>query len=104
MSLSPANPVRCQGHKSSHYVRKIAVLSLTKSCTLSWLKADTKFLTLGNFSPMGDKGGEWGARVEGGMLASKSHTPYSGNLIFKKRRKEREEVKQVGSSSKISPF
>ena len=81
MPLSPVNTLRCQVHKSSHYVKKVAVLSLTESCTLSWLKPDTKFLILGNFFPTGERK----------MLALKSHTPYSSNLIFKKREKgERE--------------
>lgn len=78
MPLSPVNTVRSQRHKSSHYVRRIAVLSLTKSCALSWLKPDTKFLTLGElFSSRGKK-----------MLALNSHTPYSSNFIFYKKTKK----------------
>lgn len=78
MPLSPVNTVRCQRHKSSHYVRRIAVLSLTKSCALSWLKPDTKFLTLGDlFSSRGKKnvGSEF------------SHTIFQQFYFFKKDKK-----------------
>lgn len=70
-------------------MQRIAVLSLTKSCTLSWLKPDTRFLTLGNF-----------IQQEGGKIGSKiSHTIFQ-QFDFEKKKK----VKQVGSRSKISPF
>lgn len=58
-------------------MQRIAVLSLTKSCTLSWLKPDTRFLTLGNF-----------IQQEGGKIGSKiSHTIFQ-QFDFEKKKKK----------------
>ena len=52
----PCYTVRCQGHKSLHYVWRIAVLSLTKKELHPFMaKTWYKISHLGNFFPTGEK-------------------------------------------------